>query len=138
MWKKIKEFFKKAWDWIEAVWEKHDDVLEEMVSAILPLVISVAFQNNLSGDEKRKAVIDAILDNAEVAGSQIAVSMLNEAVEIAANRYNIQIGKLTVAGMDFALDAATKAARDFANNKLDITGEEAESAGVSMSDANTP
>jgi len=135
MWKKIKEFFKKAWEWIEAVWEKHDDILEEMVAAVLPMVIDVAFRNDLSGEQKRKAIIDAIVDNAEVAAHRISSSMLNEAVEIAASRYNIQIGKLTVDKMDAARDAALKASRDFANDQLKIAGDEAEKAGISSSNA---
>jgi hypothetical protein len=133
MWKKITEFFRKAWNWIEALWEKHDEVLEEMVSAVLPMVIDVAFRNDLSGEEKKKAIIDAIVDGAEDAAAEIGTSMLNEAVEIAANRYNIQIGKLTVEKMDAAKDAALKASRDYANKKLKITGTEAEEAGVSLS-----
>ena len=56
--------------------------------------------------------------------------LLNEAVEIAANRYNIQIGKQTVQSIDAARDAALKAARDFANGKLAIAGDEAEKAGI--------
>ncbi len=84
MWKKIKEFFEKAWKWIEALWEKHDEVLEEMVSAILPMVIDVAFRNDLSGEEKKKAIVDAIVDNAEGAADTISSSMLNEAIEVAA------------------------------------------------------
>ena len=130
MWKKLKEYFSKAWKWIEAVWEKHDDMLEEMVSAILPMVIDVTFRNDLSGEEKRKAIVDAIVDNAEVAADKISHSVLNEAVEIAANRYNIQIGKTTVDEMDAALDAAIKASRDFTNKTLKIVGDEAESAGI--------
>jgi len=135
MWKKIKEFFEKAWKWIEALWEKHDEVLEEMVSAILPMVIDVAFRNDLNGEDKKKAIVDAILDNAEGAAGKISTSMLNEAIEVAANRYNIQIGKLTVDKIDGAREAALKAARDFADNKLEIKGTEAEEAGISLSNA---
>ncbi len=133
MWKKIREFFKKAWEWIEAVWDKHDEVLEEMVSAVLPMVINVAFRNDLSGEEKKKAIVDAIVDNAEVAADQISSSVLNEAIEVAANRYNIQIGKLTVDKMDAARDAALKAGRDFADDKLNLEGDEAEKAGITLS-----
>jgi len=135
MWKKITEFFRKAFTWIEALWEKHDEVLEEMVSAVLPMVINVAFRNDLSGDDKKKAIIDAIVDGAEKAADEISTSMLNEAIEIAANRYNIQIGKLTVDKMDAAREAALKASRDFADKKLKIAGTEAEEAGVSLSNA---
>ncbi len=135
MWKKITEFFRKAFTWIEALWEKHDEILEEMVSAVLPMVINVAFRNDLSGEDKKKAIIDAIVDGAEKAADEISTSMLNEAIEIAANRYNIQIGKLTVDKMDAARDAALKASRDFADKKLNITGTEAEEAGVSLSNA---
>ena len=133
MWKKIREFFRKAWEWIEAVWDKHDDALEEMVSAVLPMVIKLAFRNDLSGDEKKKAIIDAIVDNAEVAADQISSSVLNEAIEVAANRYNIQMGKLTVDKIDAARDAALKASRDFADKKLKIEGDEAENAGITLS-----
>ncbi len=135
MWKKIREFFKKAWEWIEAVWDKHDEVLEEMVSAVLPMVINVAFRNDLSGEEKKKVIIDAIVDNAEVAADQLSSSVLNEAIEIAANRYNIQIGKLTVEKLDAARDAVLKASRDFADDKLKIEGDEAEKAGITFSNA---
>ncbi len=135
MWKKIKEFFENAWKWIEALWEKHDKVLEEMVSAVLPMVIDVAFRNDLSGEEKKKAIIDAIVDNAELAADQISESMLNEAIEVAANRYNIQIGKLTADKIDAALDATLQAGRDFADNKLKIAGDEAEKAGITLSNA---
>ena len=132
MWKKIKDFFKKAWQWIEALWEKHDDMLEEMVAAVLPMVINVAFRNDLTGEQKKKAIIDAILDNAEIAADMVSESILNEAVEIAANRYNIQIGKLTIEKMDAAREVTLKAARDFSNNKLKIAGDEAEKASITL------
>lgn len=137
MFKKIREFFERAWKWIQALWDKHDEQLEEMVEALLPMVINVAFRADLTGDEKRNIIIDAVLDNAEVAGNKIATSMLNEAIEIAANKYNIQIGKLTKEKMDKALDAALKAGRDFADDKLHLTGDEAENAGpkVTIGDA---
>ncbi len=135
MWKKIKDFFEQAWKWIEALWEKHDEVLQEMVAAVLPMVIEVAFRNDLSGEQKKKAIIDAIMDNAEVAADRISTSMLNEAIEVAANRYNIQIGKLTVAKIDAALDATLAAARVFADNKLNIQGDEADKAGITLSNA---
>ncbi len=135
MWKKLKEFFNKAWNWIEAVWEKHDEVLEEIVSAVLPMVIDIAFRSDLSGEQKKKAIIDAIVDNAEVAADKISSSILNEAIEIAANRYNIQIGKLTVDKIDAARDATLKASRDFANDTLKIAGDEAEKAGITLSNA---
>lgn len=131
MFKKIKEFFRKAWDWIEALWEKHDETLEQMVSAILPMVIDVAFRSDLSGEQKKKAIVDAIVDNAQVAAHEVSHSLLNEAVEVAAARYNIQIGQLTADKMDASLDAALKASRDFANKQLKISGQEAEEAGVS-------
>ncbi len=131
MFKKIREFFEKAWKWIQAVWDKHDDHLAEIVSAVLPMVISVAFRNDLSGEEKKRAIIDAIIDNAEAEVAEISTSLLNEAIEVAANKYNIQIGKTTVEKMDAALDAALKAGRDFADRKLEITGTEAEDAGLS-------
>ncbi len=130
MFKKLREFFERAWKWIQALWDKHDEQLEEMVQALLPMVINVAFRADLSGDEKRNIIIDAVVDNAEVAGNQIAKSMLNEAIEIAVNKYSIQIGTLTKEKMDKALDAALKAGRDFADEKLHLAGDEAENAGI--------
>ena len=130
MFKKIREFFERAWKWIQALWDKHDEQLEEMVQALLPMVINVAFRADLSGDEKRNIIIDAVVDNAEVAGNQIATSMLNEAIGIAVKKYNIQIGTLTKEKMDKALGAALKAGRDFADEKLHLAGDEAENAGI--------
>ncbi len=130
MFKKLREFFERAWKWIQALWDKHDEQLEEMVQALLPMVINVAFRADLTGDEKRNIIIDAVVDNAEVAGNQIAKSMLNEAIEIAVNKYSIQIGTLTKEKMDKALDAALKAGRDFADEKLHLDGDEAENAGI--------
>lgn len=133
MWKKIKEFFENAWKWVEALWEKHDEALKDIVSAVLPMVIDITFRNDLSGEEKKNTIIDTIVDNAEGLADNISRSILNEAVEIAVNRYNIQIGKLTIENIDAAREAALKTARDFANHTLDITGTEAEDA-----DINTP
>ena len=130
----IKSFFAKAWKWVQAVWDKHDDHLMEMVENILPMVIEVTFErNDLSGDEKRKAIIDAILDGAEKEGRHIATSMINEAVEVAVNRYNIQLGTVTIEKMDAAVDAVAKAARDFADGTLRLDGTEAEYAGIDIS-----
>lgn len=131
MFKRIKAFFENAWKWIQAVWDKHDEHLEEMVSALLPMVIDVAFRNDLSGEEKKKAILDAVIDNAKAEAAEISTGLLNEAIEIAANKYNIQIGKTTVAKMDAALDAALKAGEDFANKTLKLEGNEAENAGIS-------
>lgn len=123
----LRDWFGKAWQWIQALWDKHDEHVAEMVTSILPMVIDMAFRNDLSGDQKRKAIIDAIVDNAEQEAEEISVSMLNEAVEIAANKYNIQIGKTTVESMEAAREAALKASRDFANKKLKLVGDEAAS-----------
>jgi hypothetical protein len=123
MWKKIREFFEGAWKWVQAVWDRHDEVLIEMVTAVLPMVIEMAFRNDLSGEEKKDAIIKAILDNADTAADTISTSMLNEAIEVAANRYNINIGKLTVEQMEASREAALKAARDFAERKLKIAAE---------------
>jgi hypothetical protein len=131
--KKVKEFFSDAWKWIEALWDKHDEYIEEMVKSVLPMVIDMAFRNDLSGEDKKKAIVDAILDGAEVAAGEISKSMLNEAIEIAASRYNIQIGKLTAEKMDNALNAALEAGRKHADHKLDISGKEAEEAGIVLS-----
>jgi hypothetical protein len=130
MFGKIKNFFKKAWEWAEALWEKHDEMMEEMVTAVLPMVIDVAFRTDLSGDQKKKAIVDAIIDNAQVSADNVSHSLLNEAVEVAAAKYNIQIGKLTLDKMNASREAALQAARDFANKKLKISGTEAEAAGV--------
>jgi hypothetical protein len=129
---KVKEFFKKAWQWIQALWDKHDEMLGEMVAAVLPMVINVAFRNDLSGEQKRKVIVDAIIDNAEATAGTVSHSLLNEAVELAAARYNIQIGQLTVDRMQASRNAALKAGRDFANNTLKLSGTEAEDAGVSL------
>ncbi len=130
MFKKLREFFERAWKWIQALWDKHDEQLEEMVQALLPMVINVAFRSDLTGEEKRNIIVDAVVDNAEVVGDHIATSMLNEAVEIAVNKYNIQIGTLTKEKMDKALDAALKAGRDYADKTLKLDGDEAENAGI--------
>lgn len=130
MFSKIKNFFQKAWEWVEALWEKHDDMIEEMVTAVLPMVIDTAFRTDLSGEQKKKAIVDAIIDNAQVSAANVSHSLLNEAIEVAATRYNIQIGKLTLDKMEASRAAALKAARDFANKKLQISGKEAEAAGV--------
>lgn len=52
MFKKLREFFERAWKWIQALWDKHDEQLEEMVQALLPMVINVAFRSDLTGDER--------------------------------------------------------------------------------------
>lgn len=132
MLEKIKEFFRKAWNWVEALWDKHDEMLEEMVVAVLPMVIDVAFRPDLSGEEKKKVIVDAIVDNAQLAVDQVSHSLLNEAVEVAAARYNIQIGQITLDRMQSSRDAAVKAARDFANKELKLSGQEAEDAGVNL------
>ena len=135
MWDKIKDFFKNAWEWIKALWEKHDDALAEMVASILPMVISMAFRSDLSGDQKKKAIVDGILDSAALTADKISTSMLNVAVEIAANCYKIQIGTLTKEKIDAAKDAALAAGQAFANDKLNLTGTEAEDAGIVVNNA---
>lgn len=127
---KLKVWLAGAWKWIEALWDRHDEYLAEMVQAVLPMVIDMAFRNDLSGEQKRKAIVDAIIDNAEAKADEISVSMLNEAIELAANKYNIQIGKITVDSMNLSREAVLKAGRDFANKKLKIVGDEAEKAGT--------
>ncbi len=136
MFKKLREFFEKAWKWIEALWAKHDDHIEEMVAAIMPMVISMAFRNDLSGDQKKKAIVDAILDGAEEHADRVATSMINEAIEIAANKYNIQIGKVTKETMDNAVDATLEAARSYSNGALKLSGSEAEDANISLTNEN--
>jgi hypothetical protein len=132
MFEQVKEFFENAWKFIQALWKKHDEQIGTIVSAILPLVIGMAVRYDLSGEEKRKAILDAILDNAELDVTKISTSVLNEAIEIAVNRYNIQIGQLTKDELDNALTAALKAARDYADGKLSLGGSEAEAAGVTL------
>lgn len=131
---KLKKWFSKAWDWIQALWEKHDEVLSEMVREVLPMVIEVAFRNDLSGEEKKKVIVDVILDNAENTAGKISKSMLNEAIEIAANKYNIQIGKLTIDKIDGAREAVLSASRKFANGEFKLTGNEAEEANIIIED----
>lgn len=125
---KLGDWLSQAWKWITALWEKHDESIMDMAQAVMPLVIKMAFRNDLTGDQKKKAIVDAVLDNAGVLADKISSSMLNEAVEIAVNKYNIQIGKLTVEKIDNAREAALKAGRDYANGKLKIVGDEAEKA----------
>jgi len=132
MFKKLREWFSKAWEWIQALWDRHDEHVEEMVQALLPMVIEVSFRNELDGEEKRKAIVDAVLDNAGDLADKVSTSMLNEAIELAANKYNIQIGKLTVDKIDAARDAALKAGRDFVNGELKLTGTESEDAGTQL------
>jgi len=126
MFAKLQEYWEKVWNWIKALWEKHDEQLEVMVSGLLPLIARMAMRSDLTGEEKRKIVVDAVLDAVEGTADDIAVSMINEAVEVAANRYNIQLGTLTVERMDAAANAVIQAARDFSDGKLNLDGDEAE------------
>jgi hypothetical protein len=133
MLEKIQKFFARAFEWIRALWDKHDDHLVEMVTNILPMVIELTFsRQDLSGDQKRKVILDAVLDGAEKEGKHIATSMINEAIEVAVNRYNIQLGTVTLSKIDNAVDAVTKASREFADGKLDLSGTEAEDAGIDI------
>ena len=134
MWEKVEEHFKKAWKWIQALWDKHDEDILAMVAAIMPMIIEMSFRTDLSGDQKRKAIVDAIVDNAEASAGDIGTSMINEAVELAANKYNIHIGKLTHDNIDAAVTATVKAGRDYTNGALKITGTEAEEAEAKHSD----
>lgn len=134
MFESIKKFFSNAWNWIQSLWDKHDEQLEQMVAAVLPMVIDLAFRLDLTGNQKRDAIVDAIVDTAETSGRLLSKSMINEAVEIAANRYNIQIGKLTKEAMDLTLEATIAASRLHVNGKLNIAGIEAEAAGVVVKD----
>jgi hypothetical protein len=128
----LKTWFAGAWKWIEALWDKHDKALGDMVQAVLPMVIAVAFRSELSGEQKKKAIVDAILDSAGQYANGVSKSMLNEAIEIAANKYNIQIGKLTIDKIDMSRTAVLAAGREFANGQLQIKGTEAEDAGVKV------
>lgn len=129
---KLKAWLAGAWKWIEALWEKHDEALGDMAQAVLPMVINVAFRSDLSGEQKKKAIVDAVLDSAGQYADGVSKSMLNEAIEIAANKYNIQIGKLTADKIDMSRSAALAAAREFANGELKLKGVEAEEAGVKL------
>ena len=74
------------------------------------MVIEVTFKRtDLSGSDKRKVILDAILDASEKEGRHIATSMINEAVEIAVNRYNIQLGIITPEKMENVRNSRTKA-----------------------------
>lgn len=128
----LKIWFANAWKWIEALWDKHDEALGDMVQAVLPMVISVTFRADLTGEQKKKAIVDAVLDSAGQYADLVSKSMLNEAIEIAANKYNIQIGKLTADKIDTSRSAALAAAREFANGQLKLKGTEAEEAGVKL------
>lgn len=129
---KLKEWFEGAWKWVVALWDKHDDALGDMVQAVLPMVIEVAFRPDLSGEQKKKAIVDAVLDSAGEYADGVSKAMLNEAIEIAANKYHIQIGKLTLEKIDMSRTAALAAGREFANGQLKLKGTEAEEAGVKV------
>lgn len=129
----IKNFFERAWKWVQALFDKYDDEIQKMGEALLPLVVDVAFRPELSGADKKKIVADAVLDAAEKLGKNVSASMINEAIEVAANRYNIQIGKTTKDNMDATMTAVLEAARKHADGALKLTGKEADDAGVVLS-----
>jgi hypothetical protein len=135
---KLQDWLGSAWKWITALWAKHDEDVLDMAQAIMPIVINMAFRTDLTGEQKKKAVVDAVLDNAGALAAAASSSMINEAVEIALNKYNIQIGKTTIEKIDAARNVVLKAGRDYANGKLKITGDEAEKAGIPIIQLPTP
>ena len=120
MFGKIKDFFSSTFRWVKDLIARHDGHLEQMVASLVPMITELALRSDLSGEEKRKLLIKTIVDNAEAEGREIGTSMINEAVEIAANKFSIEAGKLTKEKMDAALEAVLKAGRDYANNKLKL------------------
>lgn len=122
MLKNIQEFFDKAWDWIKALWKKHDEALEGMVKSVLPMVISLAQRSDLTGEEKKKLILEAVVSKAGESANLVAKSMVNEAVEIAVNRYGIQVGTLTKEKIDTTIDSVLKAGQEFVNGKLQLDG----------------
>jgi len=124
MLKNIEEFFGKAWDWIKALWKKHDEALEDMVKAVLPMVINLAQRSDLTGDQKKQLIMAAVVSKAGESANLVAKSMVNEAVEIAVNRYGIQVGTLTKEKIDATIDSVLKAGRQFVNGKLQLDGSE--------------
>lgn len=123
MFGKIKDFFSGAFRWVKDLIARHDGHLEQMAASLIPLIANLALRDDLSGEEKRKLLTKSILDNAEAEARGIGTSMINEAIEVATNRYNIEAGKLTKEKMDSALEAVLKAGRDFANDKLKLDGD---------------
>jgi len=114
-----------ALQWIQALWTKHDDEVGKMVEAVLPIVIDVATRPDLSGSEKRDAVVDIVVGTATggLGINGFATSLLNEAIEIAVNKYNIQTGEITKDNMDITLAAIIKAGAAYATNLLGVDGD---------------
>lgn len=123
MLKNIEDFFSKAWDWIKALWKKHDEALEDMVKAVLPMVINLAQRTDLTGEQKKDLILKAVVTKADEAANLVAKSMVNEAVEIAVNRYNIQVGVLTKEKIDTTIDSVLKAGREYVTGKLALEEE---------------
>ena len=123
--------FSKVWGWFKSIWQKHDSQVAAMAKALLPLVVAVARRSDLTGEQKRRAVLDAVLDSGEVVAEEIATSVLNEALEVAANRYKIEIGALTPEKIDKTAKSVVAAGRALADKQFDLQGDEAEEAGLS-------
>jgi broad-specificity NMP kinase len=123
MFGKIKDFFSGAVRWVKDLLARHDGHLQQMASSLVPLIAELALRSDLSGEEKRKLLASKIVENAEAEARDIGTSMINEAIEMATNRYNIEVGKLTKEKMDSALEAVLKAGRDYANEKLKLDGD---------------
>lgn len=122
----------KVWGWVSALWKKKEGKVQEMAKALLPIVASVALRQDLTGEQKKKAVIDAVLDSSQAVAEDLAKSVLNEAIEVAANQYKIQVGSLTEEKIEKTAKAAVDAGRAFVDKQLELKGTEAQDAGVSL------
>lgn len=128
----IKGGLSRAFSFFKSLLAKHDKELENMAKALLPIVVNVGGRTDLSGDQKKKVIVDAVLDKAGAAATTISKSLLNEAIEVAANRYNISVGKTTEEKIDNTAAAVVAAGVKLANEKFGLKGDEAENAGVSL------
>lgn len=81
-----------------------------MVKALGPVVAKTALRKDLSGEEKKKLIVDKIKLEAEKTGREIALSVVNEAIEVAANKYKLEIGVLGPEQLDNTLKAVLDAA----------------------------
>jgi len=117
-----------AWSWVKALWAKYDVDVEKMAEHLLPIVISVAQRTDLTGPQKRDAILAAVLDSATTTATSISQSMVNQAIEVATNKYNIQVGKTTVDQMDATLSAVMEAARKHAAGALNLPSTQATQA----------
>jgi len=129
----IKEFFARAWAWVTAVSDKYDIEVEKVAEYLLPLVVEIANKKELSGDEKRKLVLDTIITDTVAASKNISLSMVNHAIEVATNKLNIQLGKTTVEQIDNTVTAIIDAAAKHAKGASIKPGEEVPKPSVPLS-----